>query len=214
MIRNLGALTVVLLLVTAPGLAQQTAASTGLRTKVLDLIFRVEDLANNVQGMSGSVQAMSSNVRDMSGNVRDMSAKVRTMVGKSKDLAVKVSRTEVRIDLASDVLFDFDSADIQPKARQTLERVAQFIGNSAKGLVRILGYTDGKGSTQYNQGLSERRAQSVKIWFVEKDGLTRVDFATQGFGMRDPVAPNTKADGSDFPEGRRKNRRVEIVIHK
>jgi len=80
--------------------------------------------------------------------------------------------------------------------------------------VRILGYTDGKGSTAYNQGLSERRAQSVKRWFVDKDGLRQVDFATQGFGALHPVAPNTKPDGSDNPLGRKKNRRVEIVIHK
>ncbi|HZX67971.1 MAG TPA: OmpA family protein, partial [Candidatus Elarobacter sp.] len=71
-----------------------------------------------------------------------------------------------------------------------------------------------KGSAAYNAALSERRARSVKNWFVEKDGLRNIRFATNGFGAGDPVAPNTKPDGSDNPDGRRKNRRVEILIAK
>ena len=205
MIRRV-ALTAVLA-VAATALPRLSAADPAYTVKVLDIVSHVEDMSGNVQSMSGNVQ-------NMSGNVQQMAAKIGTMVGANKNVAVKVSRTEVRIDLASDVLFDFDSADIQPKARTSLARIAKFIGNNAKGQVRILGYTDGKGSAEYNQGLSERRAQSVKTWFVDKDGLTQVDFATQGFGMRDPVAPNTKPDGSDNPAGRAKNRRVEIVIHK
>jgi outer membrane protein OmpA-like peptidoglycan-associated protein len=211
MIRRPGALTVliVLVLAAAPAPAQQAAPASGAstkvldlesQTKVLDLVFHVEDLSGNVQSLSG--------------NVQNLSTKIQRMIGKTASIAVKESRTEVRIDLASDVLFDFDSAQIQPKARPTLARIAQFIGTSAKGRVRILGYTDGKGSATYNQALSERRAQSVEAWFTDKDGLHHVDFATLGFGARDPVAPNTKPDGSDNPSGRQKNRRVEIVIRK
>jgi outer membrane protein OmpA-like peptidoglycan-associated protein len=199
MIRRVGALAVMLVLAAA-ALPQRSAADPAYKTRVLDLVYHVEDMSANVQSMSG--------------NVQNMPAKIQTMVGKSKNIAVKESRTEVRIDLAADVLFDFDSAQIQAKARPALARIAKFIGDSAKGRVRILGYTDGKGSAAYNQGLSERRAQSVEHWFVEKDGLRQVDFATQGFGARNPVAANTKPDGSDNPQGRQKNRRVEIVIHK
>jgi outer membrane protein OmpA-like peptidoglycan-associated protein len=213
MIRGLGALTVMLVLAAAAH-PQRSAADPTYKTKILDLVFHVEDMSGKTQSMSGQTQNMSGNTQNMSGNVQNMDAKIQNMVGQSKDMAVKQSRTEVRIELASDVLFDFDSAEIQPKARQTLARIAQFIGGSAKGQVRIFGYTDGKGSATYNQGLSERRAQSVKRWFIDKDGLRKVDFATQGFGARNPVAPNTKPDGSDNPGGRKKNRRVEIVIHK
>jgi len=184
-----------------------SAADTAYKTKILDIVSHVEDISGTVKGMSG-------NVRSLAGNVGTMAAKIQTMVGKSNSVAVKVSRTEVRIELASDVLFDFDSAEIQPKARPTLARIAKFIGGNAKGQVRILGYTDGKGSAAYNQALSERRARSVETWFVDRDGLRGVAFATQGFGARDPVAPNTKPDGSDDPAGRAKNRRVEIVIRK
>jgi outer membrane protein OmpA-like peptidoglycan-associated protein len=191
----------------AAALPRLSAADPAYTVKILDIVSHVEDMSGNIQTTSGNVQTMS-------GNVQQMAAKIGTLVGANKSVAVKVTRTEVRIDLASDVLFDFDSSDIQPKARTSLARVAKFIGNNARGQVRILGYTDGKGSAEYNQSLSERRADSVKTWFVDKDGLTHVAFATQGFGMRDPVAANTKPDGSDNPVGRAKNRRVEIIIHK
>src|SRR5882724_11535212 len=59
-----------------------------------------------------------------------------------------------------------------------------------------------------NQKLSERRAASVKTWFIDKEGLSSVQFTTQGFGAKKPVASNTKTDGSDDPDGRQKNRRV------
>ena len=84
----------------------------------------------------------------------------------------------------------------------------------AKGTVRIAGHTDAKGDASYNQKLSERRANAVKDWFVTKEGLQNVTFVTEGFGKQQPVAPNTKPDGSDDPEGRQKNRRVEITIKK
>jgi outer membrane protein OmpA-like peptidoglycan-associated protein len=206
MMRAVGAFAVVLVLAAAT-LPQRTAADPAYTTKVLDIVSHVEDMSGNVQSMSGNVQSMSA-------QVRDMSAKINKMVGQNKNIAVKQSRTEIRIELAADVLFDFDSAQIQAKARPALTRIAQFIHGNAKGQVRILGFTDGKGSAAYNQRLSERRAKSVERWFVDKDGLQHVDFATQGFGARNPVAPNTKPDGSDNPEGRKKNRRVEIVVHK
>jgi outer membrane protein OmpA-like peptidoglycan-associated protein len=70
------------------------------------------------------------------------------------------------------------------------------------------------GGDAYNQKLSERRAASVKQWLTEKEGLDTVKLSTQGFGAKRPVAPNIKPDGSDDPEGRQKNRRVEIVLAK
>lgn len=78
----------------------------------------------------------------------------------------------------------------------------------------LRGYTDAKGSDAHNQGLSERRAAAVERWFKTKGNLKNVSFVTQGFGAKNPVAPNTKPDGSDDPAGRQKNRRVEIVIQK
>ena len=54
----------------------------------------------------------------------------------------------------------------------------------------------------------------MRDWFVTKEGLQNVKFTTEGFGKQQPVAQNTKPDGSDDPEGRQKNRRVEITFRK
>lgn len=146
--------------------------------------------------------------------ILDLVFHVEDMGGKVQDLQVKETGEEIRIDLAADVLFDFDKADLRPAAQQTLHQAADIIWQKAKGTVRIEGHTDSKGNDAYNQKLSERRAASVKAWFTAKEGLGKVQFSTQGFGAKKPVAPNTKPDGSDDPEGRQKNRRVEIIIKK
>lgn len=111
-----------------------------------------------------------------------------------------------------DVLFDFDKADILPKAEETLSKAAAIVKQRAKGVVLIGGHTDSKGGDAYNMSLSERRANSVRDWFRTKGGLGSTQFETKGFGAKQPVAPNQKPDGSDDPEGRQKNRRVEITI--
>jgi outer membrane protein OmpA-like peptidoglycan-associated protein len=146
--------------------------------------------------------------------VLDLIFKVEEIGGTVANLQVRETPTEIRIELAADVLFDFDKTDIRPDARTALKQAADIVRDKARGTVRVEGHTDGKGSDAYNQKLSERRASSVKDWLVKKEGLNDVRFATAGLGARKPVAPNTKPDGSDDPDGRQKNRRVEIVIGK
>jgi outer membrane protein OmpA-like peptidoglycan-associated protein len=146
--------------------------------------------------------------------ILDLIFKVENLAGKVQDLQVKETDLEIRIELAADVLFDFDKADIRSDAQNALKQAADMVRDKAKGTVRVEGHTDGKGSESYNQKLSDRRANSVKDWFVKKEGLKNVKFSTRGFGAKNPVAPNTKTDGSDDPDGRQKNRRVEIVISK
>ena len=146
--------------------------------------------------------------------VLDLRYTVHDLAGKVEDLRLKETPTEYRIELAADVLFDFDKADIKPAAAAVLDKAAAFVGDHASGPVRVEGHTDAKGNDAYNQRLSERRAAAVRDWLVARGGLASTAFATRGFGARQPVAPNTKPDGSDDPDGRRRNRRVEIIIAK
>lgn len=127
---------------------------------------------------------------------------------------VQDSPKELRLTLAADILFDFDKSTIRPDAREALDRVAQIIRNQSQGVVRIEGFTDSKGEAGYNLRLSKARADSVENWMIEHEGLHAAGFTTEGFGATRFAAPNTKPDGSDDPEGRQKNRRVEIVIQK
>ncbi|MCU1348922.1 MAG: putative lipoprotein [Acidobacteria bacterium] len=149
----------------------------------------------------------------------DLVFRVDDIAGAIQAMEVKETDTEVRVDLAADVLFDFDKADLLPKAEETLQRAADFVKertaamNRGAAVVRIEGHTDAKGSDSYNRKLSLRRADSVKHWLTNH-GLAAVRFSTEGFGATKPVAPNQKPDGSDDPVGRQKNRRVEIVIQK
>ena len=146
---------------------------------------------------------------------KDLVFVVDDIGGKAKDLEVKETNTEIHIELAADVLFDFDKSALRPSAKDTLHQAASIIRTNAKAsTVRIDGYTDAKGSGAYNQQLSERRAEAVRNWFVASEGLKNVAFATKGYGAKNPVAPNTKPDGSDDSSGRQRNRRVEITIKK
>lgn len=132
---------------------------------------------------------------------------------KVEDLRVRETDTEIRLELAADVLFAFDQADVRPEASAALGRALEIVRGKAKGAVRIEGHTDGKGTKSYNDALSLRRAHSVEAW-LKKNGLKDVPFESRGFGASKPIAPNAKPDGTDDPAGRALNRRVEIVMHK
>ena len=151
---------------------------------------------------------------DLKMQILDLVFKVEDIGGKVVDLQMKETDTEIRIELAADVLFDFDKADLRSDARNALKQVGDIVREKARGTVRIEGHTDSKGGDAYNQKLSERRANSVRDWLVKNEGLKNVRFSTTGFGAKKPSVSNTRPDGSDDPEGRQKNRRVEIVIGK
>jgi outer membrane protein OmpA-like peptidoglycan-associated protein len=129
-----------------------------------------------------------------------------------QDLGAKVVGQQLTIDLAADVLFDFDKYTLLPKANDTLRKVGQVAASYPTSPMLIEGHTDGKGTHPYNMKLSENRADAVKNWLVQNASIAGSRITTQGWGETKPVAPNKKPDGSDDPEGRQKNRRVEIVL--
>jgi outer membrane protein OmpA-like peptidoglycan-associated protein len=128
---------------------------------------------------------------------------------------VEVQETpkEIKIKLRGDILFDFDKANIRKTAEPTLNQIVQLILKYPNAVIRIAGFTDSKGSVSYNLDLSRRRASSVKAWLASR-GIPENIMSTKGYGAEHPVAPNTHPDGSDDPDGRQKNRRVEITIRK
>jgi len=123
-------------------------------------------------------------------------------------LGATESALEVKVELPADVLFDFDKADVRPDAAQALGRLATVIRGYPTGKVAIEGHTDAKGNDAYNQKLSERRAESVKSWLVDREKIAADRITTRGAGKSLPVADNSTE------AGRQKNRRVEVVIQK
>jgi outer membrane protein OmpA-like peptidoglycan-associated protein len=122
-------------------------------------------------------------------------------------LNAETTGTEITIRLPGSVLFDFDSANIRPDAERTLAEVAEVMKAYAQRPMRIEGHTDSVASDDYNQRLSERRAESVRAWLTARGGV-KAAIAPKGWGESKPVASN------DTPAGRQQNRRVEIVIAK
>lgn len=131
-----------------------------------------------------------------------------------KALQVEETATSLTMKLEGDVLFDFDKATVMPAAEKLLETVATVLGEFPEGKVTVEGYTDSKGSEKVNLDMSQRRADAVKSWLVKKKSIPEKMITTQGFGETNPVAPNTNPDGSDNPEGRQQNRRVQITVKK
>ena len=115
-----------------------------------------------------------------------------------------------RIEMLADALFDFDQAELRPDAVQTLSSVGPMLKEQGDHPVTVEGHTDAKGSDDYNERLSLRRASSVRDWLVAEGYLRSA--AVRGLGEARPVAANEHGDGSDDPEGRQRNRRVEILI--
>jgi hypothetical protein len=119
-----------------------------------------------------------------------------------------VIETPVEIKLPSDVLFEFGKSELTPAAQAALEEVDTQI-EATTGTITIEGHTDAIGDDASNQQLSEARAASVQAALQDKLG-SGFTFNAVGFGESRPVAPNTNPDGSDNPDGRAQNRRVEI----
>lgn len=131
-----------------------------------------------------------------------------------EELQLKETEKAVTMKLEGDVLFDFGKAEIKPEAERTLDQVGTVIGQFPEGKVLIEGHTDSKGSPDINLELSKRRAEAVKDWLVKKKGVPESVITTRGSGETKPVAPDKNPDGSDNPQGRQQNRRVEITVEK
>ncbi len=120
------------------------------------------------------------------------------------------SKCEHRYVVGADALFDFDKAFLNLRAEQTLKALAPLLVKEKEYEIKVDGHTDGIGTDEYNQNLSERRANAVQYWLVDHKVVTAA--TVTGYGKKHPIAPNTKKDGSDNPAGRQLNRRVEIVV--
>jgi outer membrane protein OmpA-like peptidoglycan-associated protein len=105
----------------------------------------------------------------------------------------------------SDVLFDTAQSTLKPGARERLTKVAEILKAHPELQIAIEGHTDSVGTNDYNQGLSERRAFSVKS-FLATQSVPAQTMTAQGFGEERPVASN------DSSAGRQQNRRVELVV--
>lgn len=116
-----------------------------------------------------------------------------------------------KLTLPEDILFDYDSSELRPDAGEAIQKLVN-LSEEIEEDITIVGHTDSRGEDDYNQQLSEERSEAVLNALVDS-GVKNKRLTAEGRGDTEPVAHNTMSDGSDNPEGREQNRRVEIIIH-
>ena len=115
-----------------------------------------------------------------------------------------IEANSLLITLDSGILFDVDKYDVRPEAERALASLATVLKEADVKVFEIDGHTDSDAGDKHNQILSENRANAVKN-FLTSQGIT-AEITIKGYGKTRPIASN------DTPEGKQKNRRVEIVI--
>lgn len=103
------------------------------------------------------------------------------------------------------VLFDFDKATLRPESTPELQRAIRFIFQNPGRKFEIGAHTDALGTEEYNLDLSERRAAAVRKYLIEK-GVPEDIISSKGFGESQPI------DDNETPQGRQRNRRVELSV--
>jgi outer membrane protein OmpA-like peptidoglycan-associated protein len=154
--------------------------------------------------------AQSDNLRQQAENLRQQAEKekqdlrARLLQQLNSILATRDSARGLIANM-SDVLFRSGSFELLPGARERLAKVSGIVLAYPSLHLSVEGHTDSVGTDDYNQQLSEHRAQSVRDYFVQQ-GIQSSAIEARGFGKTAPIASN------DTPEGRQQNRRVELVL--
>lgn len=143
------------------------------------------------------------------GNAMDKKEEqIRQISAEREAQAMEVERLRedlLRISVSSEASFDFDRAEIKPEFKPTLDKVAAVLRDDPNVRITIIGFTDSVGSEDYNQRLSERRAQATANYLISQ-GVAASQILARGLGEAEPRASNATADG------RAQNRRVEIYL--
>ncbi len=129
--------------------------------------------------------------------------KTRSLSMGEREEIAEIASNKPKIDL--DIQFDYNSADIRASSLPAVQSLGQALSNpSLKGSTFIVaGHTDAIGGEAFNQGLSERRADTIKKYLADKFGIAGSDLVTVGYGKDKPKDPNAPMDPI--------NRRVQVV---
>ncbi len=163
--------------------------------------------ASDQKGESSTVTSRKTVVTDV-----DNDGRLERLTVLRRELNVIDTKFGPLIRMDAKILFDFDKKTIKPAAVKSLNKVAEFIRLSKDGKVEVVGYADAKGSKEYNSDLAWERSTAVVNWLAMQEGFADGRFRAIGRGEEGAIAPNTRIDGTDNPEGRKLNRRVEILI--
>ena len=137
---------------------------------------------------------------------RQMDKQAEELQKQLPDANVERVEEGIILELSDKVLFEFGKSDLTAASKKSLDKVAKVFGKYPDTNVEIQGHTDDVGTSEYNQGLSERRASAVYNYLVNKD-ISTSRLVTKGYGEDAPKVTN------DTDEGRAQNRRVDFLIY-
>lgn len=122
-----------------------------------------------------------------------------------------VPEPEVKIVVIKAIFFEFDDYSLTSQAKTKLDNLADILKTIPELHILIIGYTDAKGSDNYNMTLSRKRANSA-VEYLKTKGIASDRMQIKAMGETSHIAINNNPDGSDNPEGRKLNRRVEFKV--
>lgn len=136
---------------------------------------------------------------------RNMDRKAEELNKELEGATIQRVEEGIAVSFDSGLLFDFDSSTLRESAKENLQKLAQIMGKDNDTNLLIVGHTDSIGNEQYNQSLSERRAQSAARYLMSQ-GISFSRIQTEGRGENEPIASN------ETEAGQQENRRVEVAI--
>lgn len=179
---------------------QQIAKANEERNRIL-----LEARTQEAQRAKQEAQSQAQQAQEARAQAQQAQSELQKEQQQLSDLRTRETQRGLELTLASDLLFSTGSATLKPWAQLQLNRLADFMRSNPKTRIIIEGYTDSRGSAEYNEQLSQRRAQSV-AGELATQGIDSDRIQTIGRGKNFPVASN------DSDAGRQQNRRVDIIL--
>ncbi len=169
----------------------------------------IESLNREISRLNSELDVILESRRDLLKTKRDMEEKLGDEMA-SGNLSVSMAERGLVVTVLDRVLFDSGRAELKESSLATLDKLADVLARTRDHMIYVEGHTDNvpirTSNWRSNWELSTARAMEVLHYFADQKDLNPVQLAATGFGEFQPVTTN------DSPEGRMKNRRVEIVI--
>ena len=192
--------------------AQQTAAALDQRNQQLTAAERrAQDAAARLDNTSRTLEQRNRQLAETAEQLAARELQLNSLLSQAQELASELDELRMETNergmvlTLSDIIFDFDSANLKPGSERAISQIADFLKENDDRQLIIEGFTDAVGAADYNHDLSVRRARSVQAALAD-GGVDNARMSIAGFGEDFPVASN------DSDPGRQANRRVEIIV--
>jgi peptidoglycan-associated lipoprotein len=128
------------------------------------------------------------------------------------DTTLVLNKIELnKVFVLENIYYDFNKYDIRPDAAKELDKLLQLLSDNPELKIELSSHTDSVDTEDYNQYLSQKRAESAVNYLITK-GISESRLIAKGYGESKPIARNTNPNGTDNPAGRQKNRRTEFKV--